>query len=237
MDPFLDRYSALDSPVHRLDARVKIVAVFGLVLVCVTTPPRAFAAFGAYVALVVAALAFTRVPVGYLFRRSLLVLPFVLVVAAFMPFLPHNGLLVFWNVLAKAYIATLALILLSVTTPFPKLLEGFGRLRVPGVLTLQAALAYRYLFVIVDEAFRMKRAGDSRAFGGRWLWHAKVVGQMIGALFLRSYERGERVYAAMLARGFDGKAAPGGHARLQARDWAFAGCALAALVVVRVVIR
>ena len=237
MDPYLDRYCGLDSPLHRLDPRAKIVAVFALVLVCVSTQPSAYAAFGTYFLLLAIAIGFSRVPVGYIFRRSLVVIPFVLVVAAFLPFLKHGGLLIFWNVLAKSYIALLAVIVLSVTTPFPDLLQGFRLLRIPAVLTLLTAMAYRYLFVIVDEAFRMKRAGDSRGYGGKWLWHAKVIGQMIGALFIRSYERGERVYSAMLSRGFDGKAVPGGAAPLGTRDWVFAAASLAALVAVRVVIR
>jgi cobalt/nickel transport system permease protein len=237
MDPVLERYAEIDSPLHRLDARAKIISLFALVVVCVTTPPRAYPAFGAYLALLAVGVWLSRVPPGYVLRRSLMVVPFVLLLGAFMPFLRSDGLLMFWNVLAKSYLAVLALTLLSATTSFPKLLQGFRRLRVPAVLTLLAALAYRYLFVIADEALRTRRAGDSRGYGGKWLWHAKVIGQMIGALFVRSYERGERVYSAMLARGFDGKAMPGDGERLMARDWAFAGLALAALAAVRMVTR
>lgn len=65
---------------------------------------------------------------------------------------------------------------------------------------------YRYLFVVIDEVTSMKQARDSRNFGGgKKLWQIRTVGNMIGTLFLRSYERGERTYSAMVARGFDGQ--------------------------------
>jgi cobalt/nickel transport system permease protein len=63
---------------------------------------------------------------------------------------------------------------------------------------------YRYSFILIDEMHRMRRARDSRSFGGRWLWQTRVIGHMVGTLFLRSFHRGERVYLAMLSRGYHG---------------------------------
>ena len=63
---------------------------------------------------------------------------------------------------------------------------------------------YRYSFILVDEIQRMKRARDSRCFGGKWLRQTKTIGHMVGTLFLRSFLRGERVYMAMLSRGYNG---------------------------------
>jgi len=111
---------------------------------------------------------------------------------------------VLWNVAIKSTVSVLAVILLSSTTPFPELLKGLEKLRVPRLLTTIMSFMYRYIFVLSDELQRMRRARDSRGWSGKWLWQAKVIGHMIAALFLRSYERGERVYAAMLARGYDG---------------------------------
>ena len=144
----------------------------------------------------------------------------------------RSGLMVFWNVLAKSYIAVLSVILLSATTPFNKLLRGFEQLKTPKILIMLASFTYRYVFVLVDEAERMKRARDCRCYGGRWLWHSKVIGQMIGALFLRSYQRGERVYVAMVSRGFEGRALSLGKTRLGPADYlVFTGavCLLALL--------
>lgn len=216
---FLDEYSHLESPVHRLDPRAKLLGFVVLVVVCVTTPPNLYAAFAAYLGLEVALLALSRLPPRHVLKRLLIVLPFILVVAAFIPFFSRgggsynlgpvrvsaHGLLVLWNVAAKSTVSVLAVILLSSTTPFPDLLRAMEKLKVPRFLTSLLSFTYRYIFVLVDEAQRMKRARDSRGWSGKWIWQAKVIGHMIATLFLRSYERGERVYAAMLARGYGGR--------------------------------
>jgi cobalt/nickel transport system permease protein len=215
---FLDEYSGLRSPVHRLDPRAKLLGFAVLIVVCVTTPPGLYAAFAAYLGLELVLLWLSRLPLKHVARRMLIVLPFILVVAAFIPFfdkgggsynlgpvrISAHGLLVLWNVAAKSTVSVLAVILLSSTTPFADLLRGMERLRMPRLLVALLSFTYRYIFVLVDEAQRMRRARDSRGWSGKWLWQAKVIGHMIAALFLRSYERGERVYAAMLARGYDG---------------------------------
>jgi cobalt/nickel transport system permease protein len=148
----------------------------------------------------------------------LIVVPFILAVALFLPFFrssggsynlgPVNvsahGLMVLWNVTAKSTISVLAVILLSSTTPFPELVKGMEKLHLPELLATLLSFMYRYIFVLTDEVQRMRRARDSRGWSGKWLWQAKTIGHMVATLFLRSYERGERVYAAMLARGFDG---------------------------------
>ena len=215
---FIDRYSKLESPVHKRDARAKTIALLAIIVVCVTTPPRAWFAFCIYAALVVVIAVASRVPFRYLLTRVLIVVPFIAVVAIFMPFVHRggpsvhwgwltvssDGLLILWNVTAKSTISVACLILLTSTTPFTELMSGFERMHVPRFFTTVTSFMYRYIFIIVDEAERMKRARDSRNYHGRWLWQAKVVGYMIASLFLRSQERAERVYQAMCARGFDG---------------------------------
>lgn len=249
---FLDEHAHLESPVHRLDARAKIVTCFGLVVVCVSTPPECAAAFAGYALFLALLLGASRVPVRYVARRALVVLPFVALAAIFIPFfrpdpasgshtiglgavqLSRPGLLIFWNVLIKAALAVAAMTLLSSTTPFPQLMRGLEQLKAPRLLVMLASFAYRYLFVLIDEAERMERARDARGYRGRWLWQAHVIGQMIGMLFLRSYERAERVYAAMLSRGFDGHALGGEPAPLRAGDGLFTAAALALLLLFRV---
>ncbi|MBC7230680.1 MAG: cobalt ECF transporter T component CbiQ [Actinobacteria bacterium] len=216
---FLDEYSDLRSPVHRLDPRAKLVGFIALIVICVSTPPDRYAAFAAYLGLELALVALSRLPWRHVLKRALVVLPFILVVALFLPFFSRgggsynlgpltvsaHGLLVLWNVAAKSTVSVLAVILLSSTTPFPDLIKGMERLKVPSLITATLSFMYRYVFVLMDELQRMRRARDSRGWSGRWFWQSRVIGHMIAALFLRSYERGERVYAAMLARGYDGK--------------------------------
>ena len=219
---FLDRYSDRDSLLHRLDPRGKLLATLAFVAAVALTPLDSWLAYGLYFALLAVLIALSRVPPLYILRRSLVIVPFVLLVAIFIPFfkggevagsyniglwqisVTHSGLQVLWNILAKAWLSILSLILLTSTTRFSSLLQGLERLRFPGVLVLLLSFMYRYIFILTDEVMRMKQARDSRNFGGKRRRQIKTIGNMIGTLFLRSYERGERVYAAMAARGFDG---------------------------------
>lgn len=212
-----------DSSLHRLDARTKLIGTMALVIVVVSTPPQAYGGFAGYAILLVAGLAIGRVPIGYVLARWLIVLPFLVGVAA-VPFLgpgdvrvwgvsvSQAGLLTLWNVVVKASLSVAAMTLLIGSTHFSDLLGALDRLRVPRVLVMLIGTAHRYAFILVDEARRMKRARDARGFGGRWVWQAGVIGRMVGTLFLRSYERAERVHEAMLARGFNGTNIVGGHA-------------------------
>jgi cobalt/nickel transport system permease protein len=230
---FFDFYSGLASPIHSLDARLKAVVTFCFVLIIVSTPPRAYGAFAGYAAFLAAVLLLSRLPVGFILKRFLLLLPCLGLVAVCIPFMPAQGALpgslIFWNLLAKALLGALAGMLLAATTPFPDLLAALEQLRLPRRLILIASFAYRYVFVLVDETERMLRARDSRCYSGRWLWQAAVIGRMIGTLFLRSYERGERVYLAMLARGFDGAYPQSDPAPLKRRD-CFCACGAFALL-------
>jgi cobalt/nickel transport system permease protein len=145
------------------------------------------------------------------------IVPLVVFVAAFVPFvrggptiqvgplsLSETGLAIFALVTAKATVGAFAAVLLGATTSFPDILHGLERLRMPRLLTVIAAFMYRYVFVIVDEARRMRAALAARAYRPRHLGQAAAIGRLVTALFLRSYERGERVYLAMLARGYAG---------------------------------
>jgi cobalt/nickel transport system permease protein len=189
----------------------------------VLTPPNRWPAFALYFILVAALILLSKVPVFYVLKRSLIIMPFVVLIAIFIPFfregevagsyniwlwqvsVTYSGLQVFWNILAKAWLSILSLILLTSTTKFSNLLKSLEQLRMPRVMVMILSFMYRYIFVLVDEVMRMRQARDSRNFGGGRLWQLRTIGNMIGTLFIRSYERGERVYAAMMARGFDGQ--------------------------------
>lgn len=220
---FIDEYSDLDSLIHKLDPRTKLVASLAFVIAVVLTPVTSWQAFVSYFCVIVVSLALSKLPLLHVLKRSLVVFPFVLMIALFIPFfkqgevagsyniwlwqvsVTYSGLLVLANVVTKAWLCILSLILLSSTTRLADLLKGLKQLKVPQVIVLILSFMYRYIFVLADEVMRMKQARDSRNFGGRRLHQLKTIGNMIGMLFIRSYERGERVYAAMLARGFDGE--------------------------------
>ena len=219
---FLDRYSERNSFIHRLDPRTKLVATFLFILAVSLTSTSVWPVFAVYFIIIAITVVLSRVPVLYIFKRSLVIIPFVLLVAVFIPFfkegqvvvainlwawhisLTQSGLQLMGSILAKSWLSILSLVLLTSTTSFPNLLKGLERLRMPRVMVMLLSFMYRYIFLLTDEVMRMKQARDSRSFGGKQLWQIKTVGNMIGTLFIRSYERGERVYASMVARGFDG---------------------------------
>ena len=252
---FLDRYRQGTSLVHRLDPRLKLLATLAFVLAVTTTPTGAWLAFAALAALVVAATLVAEVPLVEGLKRSAIALPFAGMVAISLPFatrgevvwswsflnrtltVTDEGLVLFAMVVVKAWLSIMASGLLVVSTPFPDLLKAMRSLHVPAVLTATISFMYRYLFVLVDEAMRLQTARAARSAGpGRAMWwRARVLGGMIGSLFIRSYERSEHIFAAMLSRGFSGEVRTLTHLTWQARDtwvglaWLVALAAIAAL--------
>ncbi|MGW0560102.1 cobalt ECF transporter T component CbiQ [Streptomyces sp. NPDC003016] len=202
--------------VHALPPHCKLVAVFCFVLVVVSTPREAMWAFGVYAALLGAVAYAARVPAGYLLKRLLIEVPFV-AFAALMPFVAEgervevlgmslsvSGLWGAWNVLAKGTLGVAASVLLASTTELRSLLLGLQRLKLPPMLVQIASFMIRYGDVITDEMRRMSIARRSRGFEARGVRHWGVLGKTAGALFIRSYERGERVHLAMVSRGYTG---------------------------------
>lgn len=206
------------SPVHRLPPQCKLVALLAFVLVVVATPRERIWAFAVYAVLLAVVAAMARVSYGVVLRRTLIEVPFV-AFALLMPFvatgdkvtvlggleLSRHGLWGAWNILAKGTLGVMASVLLAATTEPRMLLLGIERLRMPQLITQIAGFMLRYGDVVVGELRRMKLARAARGFEARDLRHAGVLARSLGALFLRSYERGERVHLAMVSRGYDGR--------------------------------
>lgn len=222
------------SRLHRLASETKVAAAFLFVVAVAVTPPRAAWAFVVYGAVVVGLVTASRVGPRFVLLRLVAVLPFVLF-AVFIPFIAtgeqvevlgvsvsREGLWGAWNILAKATIGASVSILLAATTEIPDILRGMSRLRVPTLLVSIASFMIRYLQLIVDELGRMRTAMVARGYDPRWLWQARPVAASAGALFVRSYERGERVHTAMLARGFTGEMPDLGHRPASRAEWAAA---------------
>ncbi|MFI9310298.1 cobalt ECF transporter T component CbiQ [Streptomyces triculaminicus] len=209
-------YRHARSPVHALPPHCKIAAVFCFVLVVVATPREALWAFGLYALLLAVVTAAARVPAAFLLRRLLIEVPFV-AFAVLLPFvaqgervsvwglsLSESGLWGAWNILAKGTLGVAASVLLASTTELRALLLGLQRLRMPPLLVQIASFMIRYGDVVTDEMRRMRIARESRGFTARGVRHWKVLATSAGALFIRSYERGERVHLAMVSRGYTG---------------------------------
>lgn len=198
---FLDRYSRLDSPVHRVPAAWKLALTLAIVFAIVLQPPGIWGGLGAATALLVVVVALSRIPVGFLLKRLLLFEPFVLGVALLTLWQPGGGK-IFVFLVVKSTLCLLTMVLLSNTAPFRELLRVLRTWGVPALLITTIALMYRYLFVLVDESERMRRARASRTFTPRRRsdWHVRA--SVVSQLFVRSSERAERIYAAMCARGW-----------------------------------
>lgn len=205
-----------DSPIHRLPAEVKIVATLLFTIVVVITPREKFVAFAGYAVLLVGVMALARVRPLWLAKRAMIELPFI-VLAVALPFAGHgervqwlgmslsiDGLHGAWNIFAKGTLGVLASLLLAASTTTRDLLVGLDRLHCPQVFTQIATFMLRYLDILADDARRMRVARLSRGYDPRFLWQVKAFAVGIGALFIRSYERGERVYLAMVSRGYTG---------------------------------
>jgi cobalt/nickel transport system permease protein len=200
-DELLNPYRHGASLIHRLPAAVKLLVAAACVLVSVLLPRTAWPAYaGMGVGLLLVAL-LTSVPLQHLGRRLLLAEPFALGVAL-LALLQDHGLQVFLAMLAKSTLCLSCIILLNSTTRFTDLLQVFRRLRVPALLVVTLALMHRYLFVLVEEAARLRRARRSRTFTTGRVSGWRLTATIAAQLFVRTSERAERVYAAMCARGW-----------------------------------
>jgi len=216
----------------------------------------AFSLSWGLVLLVTAASGFTY---GFVLKRSLVALPFAAAAIAMVFSLPgrtlfsvqlggweltasDTGLVRFVSVLLRSWLSVQMAILLTATTPFPDLMHALRHLRVPPLLVAIISFMFRYLSVLVEEVTRLLRARQARSArlepgkgGGSIAWRARVAGNMAGQLFLRSLERSDRVYNAMLARGFQGQFVTLNPHVMQPRDWRLSGLALLLLAILQVI--
>jgi cobalt/nickel transport system permease protein len=206
---FLERYCEGHGPLHRLDPRAKLVATLLYIVMVVATPVgwwRPLAGLAFVLALVVGLAGIPPRELAARWLGFLVLVGFLAVMVA--PAHPRRAELgmpaVLLTIIAKNSLAFLAMLVLASVTPFRKLLAAMRRLGMPLVLVATLQFMYRYLHVLADELDRMVKARRSRTFhrSGRLDWG--LLTNLIGVLFIRAFERGERVHGAMLARGWNG---------------------------------
>jgi cobalt/nickel transport system permease protein len=256
-----DRYRQGESAIHSLDPRVKVVLTVLFIFSNLLLPDGAWLGFAASWLFLLLVARLARLEASLLLRRSLLALPFALAAITVLftqsgetlwslPLfgrvmeVSDAGLQRFLSILGRSWLSVQAAVLLTATTPFPDLLHALRHLRVPGVLVAIIGFMYRYLFVLAGEAGRLLRARAARSArpaggggGGTIWWRARVAGSMVGQLFLRSYERSERVYEAMLARGYQGQLLTMNPHVMKRGDWLAGSSALLLLAVIQLVAR
>jgi cobalt/nickel transport system permease protein len=255
----LDRYRSGDSIIHHLDPRVKVLVTLLFIVSTVVLPDGAWLAFVLSWGFVLVVSAVSGLGVGYLLRRSLVALPFALAAVTMLFNLPGRplfvahvgpwqltatdaGLVRFASILIRSWVSVQMAILLTATTRFPDLMHALRHLRIPSLIIAIVSFMFRYLFVLVDEVARLLRAREARSArpaagsgGGSIAWRARVTGNMTGQLFLRSFERSDRIYNAMLARGFQGKFITVNPHVMQRRDWVLGGLGAFVLILLQLV--
>ena len=236
------------SPVHRLPAQTKLAALPAFAACVVAVPAGSWWALATCAALLLAVVALCRLPVAVVARRMVVEAP-VVVFALLLPLvatgprvdvlgleLSRAGLLGGGTLLVKASLGVLAAVVLAATTSSRDLLAGLERLHLPRPMVAILTFAVRYSTVLVQESRRLQVALAVRG-GGRRLRHLRAVAGCAGALFVRGYERGERVQRSMVVRGWTGAVPVLGSAPATARQWATAGSLPALALVVALVAR
>jgi cobalt/nickel transport system permease protein len=246
---YLDPHRSLTSPIHTLDGRVKFVLTAAFILTASLTPFAAWPIYIFLLAAILSVEILSSLGVGYVMRRASLALPFVLAAIPLVfsihgttlfslrvgPWVlagSQEGLERFVSVALKSWLSVQAATILISSTSFPDLLQAMRAVRLPRLLIAMFGLMWRYLFVLADEALRLLRARAARSgepvppsgeAGHRakpaLLWRARVAGGMAGNLFLRAFERSDRIYVAMLARGYDGEVRSLPLPRLRSSGW------------------
>lgn len=238
-----DQFHFTKSRVHDLDPRAKVLITVFFILSNALLPDGSWAAFALAWLLLLVANDQSGLGLGFTFKRSAVALPFALVAVSaifsplgnplaawdlgFITLYPTDlGLIRFFSILVRSWLSVQVVILLVATTQFQDLLHALEHLRLPRTLTTIIAFLFRYLFVLTNEVFRILRARESRSAGipgskggGKISWRIRTTGSMAGQLFLRSYERSDRIYQAMISRGYTGHIRTLNPHQMRRQDW------------------
>jgi cobalt/nickel transport system permease protein len=199
---FVDRYALLDSPLHILEARTKLLTFTALIISVLCLPGDRGFLFVFYFFAAAILMGVSQIPLTFVVGRAFVILPFIVLATLAAPWEDYPGLLV---LLGRAILCLILLILLTNTTRFAELLRGLRKLGCPQILVMNLSFLYRYLFVLTEEALRMKQARECRGVGrAPFRREFKILSSMLGTLLIRSFERAERMHSAMLSRGFSG---------------------------------
>jgi cobalt/nickel transport system permease protein len=199
---FIDRYASLESPLHVLEARTKLFAFAALIVAVLSIPMNRGSLFIGYFFATAILMGVSQIPLNYILGRVLLILPFIVLASLAVPWEGYMGV---WILFVRAILCLLLLVLLTNTTRFIELLRALRKLGCPQILVMNLSFLYRYLFVLTEEAMRMKQARDCRRVArAPFFEELKVLSSMLGTLLIRSFERAERMHGAMLSRGYTG---------------------------------
>lgn len=212
---FLDTLSYKDTVIHRLNARTKVIATFAFIVTVVSFPKYEITGLIPFFLFPAVIFSLGDIPVWFILKKVLIVSVFAVFIGIFNPLFDTHvmidlfgipvsgGWVSFFSILLKFFLTMCSALLLISTTSFPGICHALRKLRIPEIFISQLLFLYRYIFVLIEETLRMVRARDLRSFGKRGQG-MKVFINLIGTLFMRTIERADRIYHAMLSRGFSG---------------------------------
>lgn len=254
-----DQFQFTESRVHSLDPRVKVVITVGFILSNAILPDGSWLAFALAWLFILLVNDLANLGLDFSLKRSVIILPFVLVAVSaifspqgkplavwdlgFIILIPTDvGLIRFASILVRSWLSVQMAILLVGTTQFPDLIHALEHLKLPRTLTTIIAFLFRYLFILTNEVYRILRAREARSArlpsirgGGSLGWRIKMTGSMAGQLFTRSYERSDRIYQAMISRGYAGHIRTLNPHQIQTRDRLILGISAGVMALIQLV--
>lgn len=202
--PEIDKYSSLKSPFHSWDPRIKIISISVLIVSIVLTPYIIGAVLGLITAIVMVLI--SRIPFSFIFRHLRWVFIFCIFLLIIMPLTADDGFRYAILISLRAISAVILLFPMIGTMKFDSTLKALQKLKIPNMFVQMIMFTYRYIFVLIEETRRTLVASVSRGFKKKTsVYNLKITGSIIGMLFVRSFERTERIYNAMICRGYNGK--------------------------------
>lgn len=241
----MDELGRMDTPIHRLDARAKALVTVVFIVLVMSFPRYEISALVPFLFYPVVLAGLGRIPARHIMKKMLVAAPFAVVIGLVNPLLDRHpvgsigsvvltgGWISFVSILFRFVLTVGAALVLVACTGMHRLGAGLEQLGVPRVFVMQLLFLYRYLFVVSDEAARIMRGVELRSNGVASL-RLRTYGSLVGQLLLRSMDRADRVYRAMVARGFDGEIHLLQRSALRWQDTAFVCGSLAYLVAARI---
>lgn len=200
---FIDSYADLNTPLHRMNSVAKVICLFIFLLLVILSPIKQLGLFIFYWVVIFSLILASRVPIRFVLKKILEILPFIIIISLSLLF-KQKGYILFLNCIVKAILAMLSILLISSTTKFHSLVHALSHLGVPKIIINLLSFMYRYSFLLEDEVLRTRRAYDSRNINGvSWFRKIRILSNILGVIFIHAYERAERVYLAMCARGYN----------------------------------
>jgi len=246
--PDIDRYANLNSAVHRIEPRIKIIS-FGILIVSAVFAGGIQAALF-FLATAVLILLASRLPVRFILKRVKVICVFVVPILILMPLtvpgtplasfgplvVSEEGLSFAVLVAVRSVAAILLVVTMLGTQRFDTTLKALSMLYVPGIIIQMLLFTYRYIFVMIDEFLRIWSSMRAKGFKFSFSRHGfTMMGNLIGMLLIKSYERAERVYQAMISKGYTGDPVTFSSFRIRPADCLFCAVAATAAVMINII--